>query len=528
MYTRADVSLEDRMEIFSRHWRYGDERGATTELAEEWGVSRRFIYDLRARVREAITAKPAGRRQTDRSGEEIERLRMQVAYLEADCETLRGELAAEQHGRDERRFRLLVELAMAPVSEDKIARCLGAAFDRTPSSGWVHAQLERAGEAALRIMNKEEVREALTEAALDEIFAGRRPILTIVDPATMMAVVPEAAEDRKGETWGRALDAYPNLSLAISDQGSGLLKGVELRGGVEHQADLFHVKRSLRRELRRLERGCYERMEEVEAARRLVERERLLESARVQARIELDEKTAALDVLLGAFDWTELIVGWVEEQTEVYDARRQRLRTYIEAQRVVDEALELLADVDALDVSAVASTIKGARAGLFTFLQVLERRLTSIDVRWRPVTGPRAALFSAVARVWHEQQRGSERRRDPKRYLTALSGLVYWAKRTENFSEVIEQVFEAIERVVRASSAVESFNSILRPYASVKKRLNQRYLALIAFYWNTHRIPGRGKRTPFEAAGVDLGSDDWVELLEIELRRMANESQLIN
>ena len=89
---------------------------------------------------------------------------------------------------------------------------------------------------------------------------------------------------------GRALDASPNLSLAISDQGSGLLKGVELRGGVDHQADLFHVKLSLRRELRRLERGCYERMEEVEAARRLVERERLLESARVQARIERVEK----------------------------------------------------------------------------------------------------------------------------------------------------------------------------------------------------------------------------------------------
>ena len=53
MYTRADVSAEDRMEIFSRHWRYGDERGTTTELAREWSVSRRFIYDLRARVRGA-------------------------------------------------------------------------------------------------------------------------------------------------------------------------------------------------------------------------------------------------------------------------------------------------------------------------------------------------------------------------------------------------------------------------------------------------------------------------------------------
>jgi hypothetical protein len=85
---------------------------------------------------------------------------------------------------------------------------------------------------------------------------------------------------------------------------------------------------------------------------------------------------------------------------------------------------------------------------------------------------------------------------------------------------VVARIFDALERVVRASSAVESLNNILRPCASVKKRLGQPYLALIAFYWNCHRIPQRGGRTPFEMAGADLGSDDWVELLDREMRRM--------
>lgn len=82
--------------------------------------------------------------------------------------------------------------------------------------------------------------------------------------------------------------------------------------------------------------------------------------------------------------------------------------------------------------------------------------------------------------------------------------------------------------MVRASSAVECINSILRPYASVKKRLNQRFLALIAFYWNMHPIPGRGKRTPFQENGVDLGSDDWVELIEREIRLMAESAAAMN
>lgn len=528
MWSRTDVSTDARMEIVSRHWRYGDEHGVTTELAREWGVSRRFVYDLSARVREALEPRAVGRPRRDRRDEVAERLRARVAELEADLETARGQLELERRDRHERRTRLLLELALAPVSEAKIARALEAAGGpKARSSAWVHERIERAGQAALRIMKKEEVREAVHEAALDELFTGRRPLLTMVEPRTMMALAPEAASDRRGATWERVLDRYPNLRLAISDQGSGLLKGVELRGGVEHQADLFHFKRSLRRELRRLERYCYGRMARVEVARELVTRVRLLESARVQARVELKAQEAELDRVLTAFDWTELIVRWVEEQAEAFDARRGRIRTYATARRAIDQALELLGEVDEVDVRAIVTIIKGASDRLLTYLRVLERRLRQIDVRWRKVSGSREALFSDVARVWYWRERSA---RSPtsvpeqKRYLTALAGLEYWRHRTTNLNEVVEDVRATLERVVRASSAVESLNSILRPYGSVKKRLSQGYLALVALYWNTHAIPGRGKKTPFERAGVDLGSDDWVELIEIELRRMAIES----
>ena len=43
-----------------------------------------------------------------------------------------------------------------------------------------------------------------------------------------------------------------------------------------------------------------------------------------------------------------------------------------------------------------------------------------------------------------------------------------------------------------------------------------------------HPIPGRGKRTPFEENGVDLGSDDWVELIEREIRLMAKSAAAVN
>ena len=45
MYSRADITLDDRMEIVSRFWRFSDEHGVVTKLAEEFRTSRRFVYD---------------------------------------------------------------------------------------------------------------------------------------------------------------------------------------------------------------------------------------------------------------------------------------------------------------------------------------------------------------------------------------------------------------------------------------------------------------------------------------------------
>jgi hypothetical protein len=521
MYTRTDISLEDRLEIFTRFWRDQEDYGSISELAREWRTSRHFIYKLAERIQEAVDWRRPGRKEEDQTSREIERLRQRVRELEADCETLRGQLEIAERLPEERRQRLLLELAMCPVSEEKIARCLKAAFDQAPSTGWINQQINRAGAAALAIMQRPAVREALREAALDEIFNHHRPILTVVDPRTLMAVVPEAAENRRGETWKEVLKQYPNLELAASDQGSGLIKGVELSDSkLIRQADLFHFKRHLHRDVRRLESHCYAAIEEVERARQLIGKERLLESARIQAVLEYEAKNAALDRRLEAFDWLEVIIEYLEEQFSPYDWRRHQVRSYKAAQLVVDEVLELLDQIGDLNLTPITRLIEKTRADLFTYLRVLEQRLKQIEFEWRLVDGSREAVYAAWARVWYWQSRCGESEENQQQYLVALSGLLYWDKRVENASTIGERVVASLNQVVRASSAAECINSILRPYFSVKKHISQQYLALIALYWDMRPLKNRGGQTPFEASGVDLGTNDWIELLEIEMRKM--------
>jgi len=394
--------------------------------------------------------------------------------------------------------------------------------DGRASSGWVHEQLSRAGEAALSLMQRAEIERAAGAMALDEIFRHQQPILTAIDPLTMMALMPEAAENRKGETWQNLLDRYPNLKFVVSDQESGLLKDVrDAAQEITHQYDLFHFKRELRRLARTQEARCYEVMEQVEQTRKLSSSPRLGVGARVRAEVEYQEKAAALDRRLEAFDWVEVIIAYLEEQFDIYDDRRRKVRTRDTAEVAINEVLELLREVEGINVKPLMTTIEGGRVGLLTFLSVLEERLEKIEIKWRAGAGSRREVYDAVAQCWYRASRAHFSASAKLRYLNAMIGLEILERGIENLAEVRRQIYEALDQVIRASSAVECLNSMLRPYISVKKHLSQGFLALIALYWNMRPLKQRGGQTPFQLAGVDLGEDDWVALIEHEMREQA-------
>ena len=65
-------------------------------------------------------------------------------------------------------------------------------------------------------------------------------------------------------------------------------------------------------------------------------------------------------------------------------------------------------------------------------------------------------------------------------------------------------VASVLSRAVRASSAVEGMNSVLRMHQSRHRTLNQGLLDLKRLYWNT-RVFGGGKRRgrcPYEHLGL--------------------------
>jgi len=81
-----------------------------------------------------------------------------------------------------------------------------------------------------------------------------------------------------------------------------------------------------------------------------------------------------------------------------------------------------------------------------------------------------------------------------------------------------ERVEQILGQVVRARSAVECLNSVVRMPQARHRHVSQEMLDLKRLYWHG-RAFRHGKRTgacPYALLGLKLPTDDWWQLLQID------------
>ena len=102
---------------------------------------------------------------------------------------------------------------------------------------------------------------------------------------------------------------------------------------------------------------------------------------------------------------------------------------------------------------------------------------------------------------------------------------------TNQFETLRKQVFSSLDEIVQASSLVETFNSILKPFInSARGQVSQELLNLVKFYHN-HRIFKRGKRqnsAPIELlTGIPL-QKHWVDLLMDKIKKAFEQHRVVS
>ena len=164
---------------------------------------------------------------------------------------------------------ILASALDAHASLEGIQRVLAAidCNNHPRSTGHISEFISKAGAFAAEIIKTIPL-DGIYYGANDEVFDGSdKPVLTGVDPDSTYIYLMQSMDDRKGETWKKAMDGLKdlglNLKVAISDAGSGLLKGVKAAfPDTDTQLDLFHVLRDVGRPVYRFKEHIFKELAE--------------------------------------------------------------------------------------------------------------------------------------------------------------------------------------------------------------------------------------------------------------------------
>src|SRR6266496_3266336 len=162
-FRRQHITAEERVALGCACVLFAGRYGLITDLARTHGVSRRFLYRLRERAR---------------------------AGLE------RG-LGPGRPGRPRRAA--VVRHRVAHASVRAIRACLAEVLRVERSVGWVQGVV---AEAAGRARALRPVPPGPLTGLADEIYAGRRPALAVVDYASGLVVALEPAGAASETAWG--------------------------------------------------------------------------------------------------------------------------------------------------------------------------------------------------------------------------------------------------------------------------------------------------------------------------------------
>jgi hypothetical protein len=487
--------------------------GAVTAQAQMAGCSRQTAYDHAQKVHAAVEAEHAG-------GPTRQQLLDRLRVLRHENTQLWAWLEQTIDFPETRRQEFTVTAAAMGLSLNQIggllALVLGVAA--RPSRSALHRIVQAAGRRAGRVLTilDAQCHALILVGCLDEIFFHGRPVLVGVEPTSRVWFLGARAADRTGGAWLKALRPWAASEYVVADAGKGLQSGIALlrRGRraagqtvPENALDIFHTaqeaQRVLRRQWQRVER-LWEAAEAAEAqGHRAGQQGQDRRGPAARARRAWGRAIAAFR----AYERGE--AGWMQARAALAVFRPDGcLNDRLWARLQIAGASPLLCGGD---WSKVRGFLEAAESQ--TFLDRLHRQLEQAE--------PDTALRTELVRLWWL------RRQRPRAGAAAVPGgsghvahlvqMVICQRRAAGWAASYRRVSRVLRQTVRASSAVEGMNSVLRMHQARHRTVTQEMLDLKRLYWNSRpfREGKRKGRCPYELLGQRLPSYDFWALLKM-------------
>jgi hypothetical protein len=349
-------------------------------------------------------------------------------------------------------------------------------------------------------------------AGLDEIFQKRQPVLVGADIRSTYCFLLSGEEQRDGDTWALRLLELQDRGFApkatIADFGTGIRAGQQRAlPGVRCRGDIFHARQEITPLVAFLENRAYDTITAQDKLQRqktnLQQQGRRDQCGQVQA---LSRKLAAATKeqakAISLADDVAVLARWLGSDVFAVSALsyadRCALFDFIVAE------LQARAPLCPHRLGPVCTLLQNHRDQLLAFAEQLDQDLIDLAAEF----GVPLAIVRELLDLQALDKRQPLRWQKEAALRQRLRGRFY---------PLEQAVRDLSKHVVRASSIIENINSRLRNYFFLRREIGAGYLELLQFFLNHRRFlrsehPERVDKSPAELL-TGQSHPHWLEML---------------
>ncbi len=387
------------------------------------------------------------------------------------------------------------------------------------SFGQLQSWLTEAQDKAEQLNDRVDL-SSIRAGALDEMFSQGEPVLAGVDLDNGYLFSLEVHESRSGEDWKqvlqRAKDQGLNLEVVVKDAALGIANGVsEVFPRAEQRDDSFHALYELGKVRRPLEQKAYAAIATEEDALKQLGKIRAGDKEKRQAaRKKLRQAEQVCQQRIDEFDQMEQASRQIRQALQWVDLTTGQWQTGEAVKTAIQQAADQISRISQKHCQSVATYMHNRAPGLALYADALDQQLQTLQANY-----PKSALSMACIIVQSAHYLKETSLTDKQRLYVQQQCLGNWHLLNQQLSKsranlLLDTVQTMWQQRHRASSAIEGFNSALRPFLYVQKRATQGFLNLFRAYFNLRtRRSGRHKGTSAYQKITSTCVTDWLTLL---------------
>jgi hypothetical protein len=453
-YQLAQIDLSTRIGLASEMLDPERGRGQVTELARKYEVSRKFLYELKAKGQAALEVGLEGQKPGPKAPSRA---------IQVDRAFLR---------------RAVISLSLLPPSIRNLQAAIELLFGQHCALGFIEQTLQQAG-ARARAENQELQPQQPIQAELDEIFQTRHPCLTLIDGASGLLLNLVRQADCDATTWGVTLLDLQRQGITFEDLASD--GSLSIRTGIQeaqlqapYRPDWFHLTQTGHEISRKLENQAYAALETAERARLFQQAAQALKprlGRPLKPTVAYPLAAQAADQAMHTFDLWSWLFAELRQTLQPVQASGQLVSAQLARQNLT-LIIAWLQDLQVSRATSFAKNLGNLMDLLLAPFETLEQRLAPL----RTDLDPRMETFLLWA-WFHRQQLDLHIERDLPLALQPLA-LAFW---------------QALNHFHRTSCLAECLHSWLRPFLVLHRGMPDWLLPLLQSFWN-HHLFQRGKR----------------------------------